>query len=84
MHDIAHSLHNKSHVMVRVGGGWDTLEHYLDKHDPCRCTSLSKVWLENQQCSDLEDRDLNNRALVYIHLSTTYPARDQQRARSHS
>uniref|UniRef100_A0A8B9QSD6 GAS2-like protein 2 n=1 Tax=Apteryx owenii TaxID=8824 RepID=A0A8B9QSD6_APTOW len=30
----------RSHVMVRVGGGWDTLEHYLDKHDPCRCTSL--------------------------------------------
>ena len=21
------------HVMVRVGGGWDTLEHYLIKHD---------------------------------------------------
>ncbi|XP_061868007.1 GAS2-like protein 2 isoform X2 [Colius striatus] len=31
----------REHVMVRVGGGWDTLEHYLDKHDPCRCTSLS-------------------------------------------
>ncbi|XP_042297827.1 GAS2-like protein 1 [Sceloporus undulatus] len=31
----------RSHVMVRVGGGWDTLEHYLDKHDPCRCTSLA-------------------------------------------
>ncbi|NXX21843.1 GA2L1 protein, partial [Podargus strigoides] len=30
----------RSHVMVRVGGGWDTLEHYLDKHDPCRCSSL--------------------------------------------
>lgn len=30
----------RSHVMVRVGGGWDTLGHYLDKHDPCRCTSL--------------------------------------------
>lgn len=27
----------RQHVMVRVGGGWDTLEHYLDKHDPCRC-----------------------------------------------
>ncbi|XP_061417187.1 GAS2-like protein 2 [Lethenteron reissneri] len=27
----------RKHVMVRVGGGWDTLEHYLDKHDPCRC-----------------------------------------------
>lgn len=23
--------------MVRVGGGWDTLENYLNKHDPCRC-----------------------------------------------
>ena len=23
--------------MVRVGGGWDTLSNYLDKHDPCRC-----------------------------------------------
>ncbi|XP_022241924.1 GAS2-like protein 1 [Limulus polyphemus] len=27
----------RNHVMVRVGGGWDTLEHYLDKHDPCQC-----------------------------------------------
>ncbi|NXO01019.1 GA2L1 protein, partial [Rhinopomastus cyanomelas] len=32
----------RSHVMVRVGGGWDTLEHYLDKHDPCRCASLGE------------------------------------------
>ncbi|KAA0716441.1 GAS2-like protein 2 [Triplophysa tibetana] len=30
----------RNHVMVRVGGGWDTLEHYLDKHDPCLCASL--------------------------------------------
>ncbi|XP_018565889.1 GAS2-like protein pickled eggs isoform X2 [Anoplophora glabripennis] len=29
----------RNHVMVRVGGGWDTLSHYLDKHDPCRCKS---------------------------------------------
>ncbi|XP_016333751.1 GAS2-like protein 2 [Sinocyclocheilus anshuiensis] len=28
----------RNHVTVRVGGGWDSLEHYLDKHDPC--TSL--------------------------------------------
>ncbi|XP_074594763.1 GAS2-like protein pickled eggs [Brevipalpus obovatus] len=27
----------RNHVMVRVGGGWDTLGHYLDRHDPCRC-----------------------------------------------
>ncbi|XP_072346842.1 uncharacterized protein gas2l1 [Scyliorhinus torazame] len=30
----------RNHVMVRVGGGWDTLEHYLNKHDPCRCSSF--------------------------------------------
>ncbi len=24
-------------IQVRVGGGWDTLENYLNKHDPCRC-----------------------------------------------
>ncbi|XP_077418201.1 uncharacterized protein gas2l1 [Vanacampus margaritifer] len=30
----------RTHVMVRVGGGWDTLEHYLDKHDPCRCAAF--------------------------------------------
>ena len=23
-------------IMVRVGGGWDTLEHFLLEHDPCR------------------------------------------------
>lgn len=27
----------RNHIMVRVGGGWDTLAHFLDKHDPCRC-----------------------------------------------
>nr|XP_026692319.1 growth arrest-specific protein 2-like [Ciona intestinalis] len=28
-------LHGK-HVMVRVGGGWDTLEHYIVSHDQSR------------------------------------------------
>lgn len=27
---------NERQVMVRVGGGWDTLASYLQKHDPCR------------------------------------------------
>lgn len=27
---------NERHVMVRVGGGWETLISYLQKHDPCR------------------------------------------------
>ncbi|XP_048829153.1 growth arrest-specific protein 2 [Brienomyrus brachyistius] len=35
-------LHNK-HVMVRVGGGWETFEGYLLKHDPCRMLQISRV-----------------------------------------
>ncbi|VVD02341.1 unnamed protein product [Leptidea sinapis] len=35
----------RSHVMVRVGGGWDTLAHYLDKHDPCRCKAQHRTSL---------------------------------------
>jgi len=26
--------------MVRVGGGWDTLEHFLSRHDPCQSATL--------------------------------------------
>jgi len=39
--------------MVRIGGGWDTLESYLDRHDPCRCNSkrthLSVIILEDKR-----------------------------------
>ncbi|XP_065663391.1 uncharacterized protein LOC101236105 isoform X2 [Hydra vulgaris] len=28
----------RKHVMVRIGGGWDTFDHYIVKHDPCRTT----------------------------------------------
>ena len=26
--------------MVRVGGGWDTLDHFLLKHDACRIRGM--------------------------------------------
>ena len=32
-------------VMVRVGGGWDTLDHFLLKHDPCRLQNLAGIIL---------------------------------------
>ncbi|XP_069760561.1 GAS2-like protein 3 isoform X2 [Narcine bancroftii] len=35
-------LHGK-HVMVRVGGGWDTLQGFLLKHDPCRLLHLTTL-----------------------------------------
>ncbi|CAB0041903.1 unnamed protein product, partial [Trichogramma brassicae] len=31
------------HMMVRVGGGWDTLEHFLSRHDPCQVRVLSRA-----------------------------------------
>jgi len=30
------------HMMVRVGGGWDTLEHFLQRHDPCQVRLVSR------------------------------------------
>ncbi|KAK1121754.1 hypothetical protein K0M31_010065 [Melipona bicolor] len=30
------------HMMVRVGGGWDTLEHFLARHDPCQVRTLNR------------------------------------------
>lgn len=26
----------RNHVMLRIGGGWETLADYLSRHDPCR------------------------------------------------
>ncbi|XP_030622420.1 growth arrest-specific protein 2 [Chanos chanos] len=33
---------NDKHVMVRVGGGWETFETYLLKHDPCRMALIAR------------------------------------------
>ncbi|XP_018107795.1 GAS2-like protein 3 isoform X2 [Xenopus laevis] len=44
-------LHGK-HVMVRVGGGWDTLQGFLLKYDPCRVlqfTTLEQKILQFQK-----------------------------------
>ena len=47
--------------MVRVGGGWDTLENYLNKHDPCRRSGgksisfdrvFSKIFLQGHHRND--------------------------------
>ncbi|CAF0805728.1 unnamed protein product [Rotaria sordida] len=41
------------HVMVRVGGGWDTLENYLNKHDPCRRTGGHRRLEPNEHHTDI-------------------------------
>jgi hypothetical protein len=35
----------RSTVMVRVGGGWEPLEEFLRKHDPCRATRRTNASL---------------------------------------
>uniref|UniRef100_H3BED9 Growth arrest specific 2 like 3 n=1 Tax=Latimeria chalumnae TaxID=7897 RepID=H3BED9_LATCH len=50
-------LHGK-HVMVRVGGGWDTLQGFLLKHDPCRVlqfTTLEQKILAYQKGGSASD-----------------------------
>ncbi|KAG7171534.1 GAS2-like protein pickled eggs-like [Homarus americanus] len=77
----------RNHVMVRVGGGWDTLEHYLDKHDPCRCRQGHRVAVGSRvgfkTSSGGLERQLMN--VTYERLSTgkwgpTSGFRDEQTA----
>lgn len=38
--------------MVRVGGGWDILDHFLLKHDPCRIHAISGMHAWKMKSSD--------------------------------
>ncbi|XP_045409093.1 GAS2-like protein 3 isoform X2 [Lemur catta] len=57
-------LHGK-HVMVRVGGGWDTLQGFLLKYDPCRilqfATLEQKILAFQKGVSNESAPDLPNR-----------------------
>ena len=58
--------------MVRVGGGWDTLEHYLETHDPCRTISMSR----NVGCSNTSNipdvTDMVNEENKYLFIKSKY------------
>jgi hypothetical protein len=47
--------------MVRVGGGWDTLENYLNKHDPCRC---------NRHRAEKHIRSVSQKLLFYVFIQS--------------
>jgi len=49
------------HVMVRVGGGWDTLANYLLKHD---CQKLVKLPTPTKSSLKLKNRDASPRKLI--------------------
>ncbi|NXO74511.1 GAS2 protein, partial [Phainopepla nitens] len=66
-------LHNK-HVMVRVGGGWETFAGYLLKHDPCRMLQISRVDgktspIQNKS-PNLRDMNPDNYLVVSAHYKT--------------
>jgi len=54
------------HMMVRVGGGWDTLDHFLLRHDPCQVKIVSR---------DKESKKLINTptsASKFLHIRAKY------------
>ncbi|XP_015718901.1 growth arrest-specific protein 2 [Coturnix japonica] len=66
-------LHNK-HVMVRVGGGWETFAGYLLKHDPCRMLQISRVDGKTSPVQSksptLRDMNPDNYLVVSAHYKT--------------
>ncbi|NWY67369.1 GAS2 protein, partial [Erithacus rubecula] len=66
-------LHNK-HVMVRVGGGWETFAGYLLKHDPCRMLQISRVDGKTSpiqsKTPNLRDMNPDNYLVVSAHYKT--------------
>ncbi|KAG5868660.1 hypothetical protein JTB14_015668, partial [Gonioctena quinquepunctata] len=49
------------HMMVRVGGGWDTLDHFLLRHDPCQVKVMTRV-----------SPDRPSSASKYLHIRAKY------------
>ncbi|NXY09045.1 GAS2 protein, partial [Pteruthius melanotis] len=69
-------LHNK-HVMVRVGGGWETFAGYLLKHDPCRMLQMSRV---DGKTSPIQSKSPNLRDMNpdnYLVVSAHYKAKKE-------
>ncbi|XP_074030228.1 GAS2-like protein pickled eggs [Leptinotarsa decemlineata] len=63
----------RNHVMVRVGGGWDTLAHYLDKHDPCRCRSQHRTTQSAKLVNKPGAADLHGSHVYYDRTPAQYP-----------
>lgn len=52
-------------MMVRVGGGWDTLDHFLLRHDPCQVKVMSREGTPERPPS-AQDK--------YLHIRAKYKA----------
>lgn len=64
------------HVMVRVGGGWDSLEHYLHTHEVTKAKSTYKLLSFTEV---MEQGDFRNSTERKFHqIRTRIPLRTQQ------
>merc|ERR1711935_492962 len=72
----------RNHVMVRVGGGWDTLENYLNKHDPCRCNRHRVEKHLKSSCINVERRSTGH--VINGRSTTASPAPSGTSTRSSS
>ncbi len=58
--------------MVRVGGGWDTLEHYLETHDPCRTIEMCRAAV-NANTKNIPDlTDMVEEEDKYLYIKSKY------------
>lgn len=64
--------------MVRVGGGWDTLEHFLMRHDPCQVRAFSRENTPPPLISKHNNNNINNNNINnnnnndFLHIRAKY------------
>jgi len=63
----------RSNVMVRVGGGWEELDKFLSRYDPCRGIHgiNNDITLDTWQMADYVTSETGERRSVTKHLETT-------------
>ncbi|KAG1650819.1 Growth arrest-specific protein 2 [Nymphon striatum] len=66
------------HVMVRVGGGWDTLEHFLSRHDPHQVIVMNRKGSASEVFTDSDP---------FLHIKAKYrgsctPINDNNKAKT--
>lgn len=68
--------------MVRVGGGWEELDKFLSRYDPCRGIHgiNNDITLDTWQMADYITTDTGERRTVTKHLETTMNFTNKTRA----
>lgn len=65
------------HVMVRVGGGWDTLEHFLSRRDPCQVIVVDRKSLTQYIAADTNPLNYTNGSNSFLQIKAKYRSSDK-------